>query len=456
VSIVWEILIVLLLLLANGVFAMSEMAIISARKARLQERANRGDARARAALELANTPHRFLSAVQIGITLIGILAGAFSSATIAKALAASLKRIPALAAYSDALAVGIVVVCLTYLSMVIGELVPKRLALNYPERIARAVAGPMRGLATIASPAVRLLTASTDLVLRLLGVRPSTEPPVTEDEIEVLIEQGTQAGVFEESEQDMMTSVLRLGDRSISTLMTPRQDIAWLDIDDSPNEIRRKITESTHSRFPVGHGSLDVILGIVHAKDLLVSSLCGQPTDLKATMQRALFVPEAKPALEVIELFRESRTHLALVIDEYGGLLGLVTINDILEGIVGDMPMAGEPLEPSAIEREDGSWLLDGLLPPDELQEILKTELPEDTRGYYQTLGGFVMSYLGRIPTSADHFTWGRFRFEVVDMDGHRVDKVLVTPVEATPSAGASPGDSAEQTSHQDTKDTED
>ena len=438
-SIVWEILIVILLLLANGVFAMSEMAIISARKSRLQERANRGDARARAALELANTPHRFLSAVQIGITLIGILAGAFGSATIAETLAAGLKRIPLLAPYDHPIAVGIVVVCTTYLFMVIGELVPKRLALNNPERIARAVAGPMRGLSTIAGPAVRLLTGSTDLVVRLLGVRPSTEPPVTGDEIEVLIEQGTQAGVFEEAEQDMMTSVLRLGDRSISTMMTPRQDIAWLDVDDPPDEIRRKITESTHSRFPVGHGSLDVILGIVHAKDLLVSSLCGQPTDLKATMQRALFVPEAKPALQVIELFRESRTHIALVIDEYGGLLGLVTINDILEGIVGDMPMAGETVEPSAIQREDGSWLLDGLLSLDELQEILQIELPEVTRGYYQTLGGFVMTHLGRIPMSADHFEWGRFRFEVVDMDGHRVDKVLVTPVQAMPPADAPP-----------------
>lgn len=435
-SIVWKILIVLLLLLANSVFAMSEMAIVSARKARLQDRANRGDARARAALELAETPQRFLSAVQIGITLIGILAGAFSSATIAEALAASLKRIPALAPYSDALAVAIVVVCITYLSIVIGELAPKRLALSYPEQIARAVAGPMRGLTTVAAPAVRLLTASTDLVIRLLGVRPSAEPPLTEDEPEVLIEQGTQAGVFEEAEQDMMTAVLRLADRPISAMMTPRQDIAWLDVDDSPDEIRHKVTGSTHSRFPVGRGSLDVVLGIVQSKDLLVSSLCGEPTDLKAAMQRPLFVPETKPALEVIELFRESRTHIALVIDEYGGLLGLVTIYDILEGIVGDLPTAGEPLEPSAIQREDGSWLLDGLLSPDELQEI-KIELPEETQGYYQTLGGFVMTHLGRIPTSADHFTWGRFRFEVVDMDGHRVDKVLVTPIEVAPSVGA-------------------
>ena len=443
-SIVWEILIVILLLLANGVFAMSEMAIVSARKARLQERANRGDTRARAALELANAPHRFLSAVQIGITLIGILAGAFGSATIATTLATSLERVRFLGPYHHTIAVGIVVVAITYLSMVVGELVPKRLALNNPERIARAVAGPMRALSTIAAPAVRLLTASSDLVFRLLRVRPSTEPPVTEDEIEVLIEQGTQAGVFEEVEQDMMTSVMRLGDRPISAMMTPRQDIVWLDVDDTPDEIRRKIAESTHTRFPVGHGSLDVILGIVRAKDLLVNSLCGQTTDLKATMQRALFVPEAKPALEVIELFRESRTHIALVIDEYGGLLGLVTINDILEGIVGDMPMAGETSEPSAIQREDGSWLLDGLLPLDELQDILKIELPEEMRGYYQTLGGFVMTHLGRIPVSADHFTWGRFRFEVMDMDGHRVDKVLVTPIEAIPSTNVSVGGQAQ------------
>jgi putative hemolysin len=434
-----EILIILLLIVANGVLAMSEIAIVSSRKSRLEERANRGDARARAALDLANAPNEFLSAVQIGITLVGILAGAFGGATIADTLAAELERVPALAPYSHAVAVGAVVVCITFLTLVIGELTPKRLALSNPERIASAVAVPMRWLTKITSPVVHLLTFSTDLSLRFLGVRPSTEPPVTEEEIQVLFEQGTRAGVFEEAEQDMVEGVLRLGDRQISTMMTPRTEIVWFDVDDSPQDIRDKIINSAHSRFPVAQGSLDKILGVVQTKDLLTRSLTGQPVDLRSVLQRPLYVPETKPVLDVIELFRETRMHLALVIDEYGGLVGMVTINDILEGIVGDMPTLGELAEPEAIMREDGSWLLDGLMPADELTDLLQIVLPEESRGDYQTVGGFVMAQLGRIPSAADHFEWGRLRFEVVDMDGHRVDKVLVAPVPPPSPAAENP-----------------
>jgi putative hemolysin len=291
------------------------------------------------------------------------------------------------------------------------------------------MAVPMRWLTRLAAPIVHLLTFSTDLVLGALGVRPSTEPPVTEEEIQVLFEQGTRAGVFEEAEQDMVESVLRIGDWQISAMMTPRTEIIWLDVDDPPAEIRRKIAESAHSRFPVAQGSLDMILGVVQTKDILLSSLTGQPIDLKAVLQHPLYVPETKPVLDVIELFRETRTHIALVIDEYGGLMGMVTINDILEGIVGDLPVMGELAQPSAVRREDGSWLLDGLLPVDEFQDLLQIELPEESRGYYQTVGGFVMAQLGRIPSASDHFEWGCFRFEVMDMDGHRVDKVLVAPI---------------------------
>jgi len=325
-----EILVIFLLFIANGIFAMSEIAVVSAKKVRLQERANKGNIGARAALELANAPEDFLSSVQIGITLIGILMGALGGGTLAQALAAGLKRVPLLSPYSEAFGVGIVVVCLTYLSLVIGELAPKRLALNSPERIASAVARPMRWLSVLTSPAVRLLTVSTDGLLRVLRVKPSAEPPVTEEEIQVLIEQGTQAGVFEEAEQDMVTGVFRLGDQQVSTIMTPRTEIVWLDLEDSPEETRRKITESAHTQFPVGQGSLDNILGVVQAKGLLTRCLAGQPLDLKAVFQRALLVPETKPVLQVIELFRESRMHIALVIDEYGGLQGMVTINDIL------------------------------------------------------------------------------------------------------------------------------
>jgi putative hemolysin len=427
-----EILIIFLLFIANGIFAMSEIAVVSARKVRLQERANKGDAGARLALKLANAPEDFLSSVQIGITLVGILMGALGGGTLAAAVAANLERVPLLGPYSQAFGVGIVVLSLTFLSLVIGELVPKRLALNSPERIASAMARPMRWMSVLASPAVRLLTVSTNVLLGILRVKPSTEPPVTEEEIQVLIEQGTQAGVFEEAEQDMVTGVFRLGDRQVSTIMTPRTEIVWLDLEDSPEETRRKITESAHTQFPVGQGSLDNILGVVKSKDLLTRCLAGQPpVDLKAVLQRPLLVPETKPVLQVIESFRESRKHIALVIDEYGGLQGMVTINDILEGIVGDLPAVGEA-PPGAVQREDGSWLLDGLMPVDEFREILQIgELPGEDRGYYHTLGGFVMTHLGRIPSAADYFEWDKLRFEVVDMDGRRVDKVLVTPVEA-------------------------
>lgn len=304
---IWEALVIILLLIANGVFAMSEIAIVSSRKARLQERADRGDAKARTALELANAPNEFLSTVQIGITLVGILAGAFGGATIAETLSKMLERIPWLSPYSEAIGVVVVVLCITYLSLIIGELVPKRLALNNPKQIASNIAGPMRGLSAITRPAVRLLTLSTNLILRVLGVRPSGEPPVTEEELEVLIEQGTRAGVFQEAEQDMMAGVLRLADRQVGVIMTPRTEITWLDVNDPPGELGRKIAESGHSRFPVSQDSLDNMVGIVQAKDLSTRLLAGQPVDLRAIAQPPLYVPETKPVLQVIELFRETR-----------------------------------------------------------------------------------------------------------------------------------------------------
>jgi putative hemolysin len=431
----FEMLFVFLLILANGLFAMAEIAIVASRKVRLQQRANEGDLRARAALELAETPNRFLSTVQIGITLIGILAGAYGGATIAHELAAQLERISFLAPYSHAISLGVVVLGIAYLSLILGELVPKRLALSNPERIACAVATPMRLLAVLAFPAVRLLSLSTEVVLRLLGVQPTAESPVTEEEIKVLIEQGTQAGVFEAAEQDMVERVFRLGDRHVGVLMTPRTEIVWLDVEDSSEEIQHRITSTVHSRFLVAQGALDQVLGIVHAKDLLARSLEGQPFDLKACLRQPLFVPESMRALKVLELFKQSGTHLALVVDEYGGIEGLVTLNDILEAIVGDLPSIDEPAEPPVVQREDGSWLLDGMLPVDEIKELFQlAQLPGEEAGTYQTLGGMVMSHLGRIPSAADHFEWAGLRFEVMDMDGHRVDKVLVAPVETPPS----------------------
>jgi putative hemolysin len=431
-TLTFEILFILLLIIANGVFAMSELAIASARKARLQQWANEGNARARTALELANDPNRFLATTQIGITLIGTLAGAYGGATIAEELAGQLRLIPWLAPYSDAIGLGIAVLGISYFSLIIGELAPKRLALHNPERIASAVGVPMHALSVLASPVVRLLSASTEVVLWVLRIRPSKEPPVTEEEIKHLIDQGTQAGVFEEAEQDMVKGVFRLGDRQVRALMTPRTDVVWLDLDDSPEENRRKITDNVPSRFPVCQGSLEDIRGVVQVKDLFAHSLEGQSIDLKAHLREPLFVPESISALKVLELFKESGMHIALVIDEYGHIQGLVTLNDILEAIVGDIPSAGEPVELQAVQREDGSWLLDGMFPVEKFKALFHIKnFPGEEKSGYQTLGGFVMMYMERIPSAGEHFEWGELRFEVMDMDGNRVDKVLVTPVQA-------------------------
>jgi putative hemolysin len=428
-SLMFEALVIFLLIILNGVFAMSEMAVVSARKSLLQQWAEAGDAKARTALELANAPNQFLSTIQIGITLIGILAGAFGGATIARDFSAWLDDVPLLAPYSRALSLAIVVTITTYLSLIVGELVPKRMALNNPERLAAALASPMRALSRVAYPVVHLLGRSTEFVLRMLGMKPSTESPVTEEEIRALIEEGARAGTLEEAEREMVERVFRLGDRRIGAVMTPRPEIIWLDRNAPPEAIRGTITRSAHSRFLVAQGSLDNVLGVVHAKDLLVHSLGEQAVDLTTTLQQPLYVPESMRAVKVLELFKQSGTHIALAIDEYGGIQGLVTPNDILESIVGDLPTAGEVAEPLALQREDGSWLLDGMLPVDEFKALFHLgPLPGEEQAVYHTVAGFVIMQLGRIPTAADCFEWEGLRIEVVDMDGNRVDKVLVTP----------------------------
>jgi len=432
-SLVIEILFVLLLVITNGLFAMSEIAVLSARKVRLQQRAAAGDRGAGVALELASTPNRFLSTIQIGITLIGILAGAFGGATIAEELAAELSRVRGLAPYSEAIGVTVVVAGTTYLSLVVGELTPKRIALNNAERIASAVAPAMRTLSRLMAPAVRLLSLSTEALLSILGARSSVETPVTEEEVRLMIEQGTRVGVFMPAEQRMMKQVLRLDDLTVDALMIPRPEVIWLDLDDTPGEILRKVGASSHSQFPVARGDLDHVVGLVYAKDLLAQALSGRPLDLQAALQPAPFVPESVLALEVLERFREARAQVVLVIDEYGGFQGLMTLNDILEAIVGDFPLPHEEAELEVVQREDGSWLMDGRLLVDEVKEVLQLEeLPFEGEGHYQTLGGLMMAYLGHIPSAGDHFEWGGFRFEVVDMDGRRVDKALVAPLDAS------------------------
>jgi putative hemolysin len=426
----FQIFIVLLLIIANGLFSMSEMAVVSARKTRLVELAERGDAKARAALKLANSPNQFLSTVQVGITLIGILAGAFGGATLSANLAAGIARIPLLAPYSQAIGFGLVVLLTAYLSLILGELVPKRLALNNPERIAATVSVPMQSVAGLAYPIVTLLTTSTELVLRLLGANhPSDEPLVTEEEIKVMVRQGTEAGTFEAAEQDMVERVFRLADQRVSALMTPRLDVVWLDLNDPVEVNRQKMIDSRHSRFPVCQDSLDMLLGVAHVTDMLARSLSGESFELTAILRQPLYIPESTHALKMLELFKQSSTHIALVVDEYGVLQGVVTLNDVMEVIIGDVPFADKPYESPAVQREDGSWLLDGMLPIEKLKELFDLEdLPGEERDNYQTLGGFIVTQLGRIPAASDHFEWENVRFEVMDMDGNRVDKVLLVP----------------------------
>lgn len=424
-----ELVFIVVLILANGVFALSEIAVVSARKARLQQRANEGDAKAQAALELANAPNDFLATVQVGITLVGILAGAFSGATIAEEIGGYLGTlVPALAPYSETIGLLIVVAVVTYLSLIIGELVPKQIGLNAPEQIASVMAPPMRTLSRIAQPLVRFLSFSTGVVLKLLRVQPSNEAAVTEEEIKVMLDQGTQTGTFDKVERAMVDRVFRLGDLQIGSVMTPHTEIVWLDVHDSPAAVRHKITTSRHSRFPVADGSLDNVLGIVRANDLLTRSLANEPFDLRAALQAPLYVPETTSALRTLQLFRESGVHVALVIDEYGGLQGLVTINSFLGEIISDVFLPYEQTDPQAVQRADGSWLLDGLIMVDEFKTLLQIkDLPGEQAGMYRTLGGFVMTQIGHIPTVADSFEVSDYRFEVVDMDGYRVDKVLIT-----------------------------
>ena len=432
-----EVVLIGALILLNAILAMSEAALVASRKTKLHQRANAGDKASQTALSLISDPNTFLSTIQIGITLIGVLSGAVGGATVSELLAAKFSNIPLLEPYSEALALVIVVMVITILSLWLGELVPKRLALHHPEQIARVVAGPMVLFSKVFSPAVKILGASTDFVLRLFGVKASTEPPITEEEFQVLLDQGTQAGVFEEAEQDMVEGVFSLGEQRVYSLMTPRTEIVWLDIENSIEEIRRKIAENEVSRFPVRQDTLDVILGIVKARDLLLASLSGEQIRLKQILKPAFYIPETMSASRALEIFKEKGTEMLLVIDEFGGLQGLLTVNDIIEEIVGEIELE----EPQATQRQDGSWLLDGMLEVDEFKEIFNLPaLPHEQE--YETLSGFVMISLGRVPQTADQFEWHGLRFEVIDMDGRRVDKVLVTTLPQKPLATVEPRES--------------
>jgi putative hemolysin len=437
-SAAFQIAVIVFLILLNGFFAMSETALVSSRKARLRQRAEEGDGGARAALELADSPNRFLSTVQIGISLIGVLAGAFGGATLAEPLAGALRSVPALAPYAGPIAFGAVVVAITYLSLILGELVPKRLALNGAEVVASRVSGPMRLISVITSPAVWFLSASTEAVLWLLRARSGSVSPVSEQEVEILMEEGARAGVFEEEERDLVRRALRLDDRPVRELMTPRPKVAWLDADDPPEEVLRRAREAGHSYFPVARGELDDLLGIASVKDAWARQAVGEPVDLLGSLRRSPLVPEGAPATDALEAFKRFGLPVALVIDERGDIEGLVTLTDLLAALVGEVPDEDEPAEEAIVSREDGSWLVDGLLAADGLKEQLGIRrLPREEEADYQTVGGMVMDALGRVPEEGDRFEWEGYSFEVVDMDGRRVDKVLVAPVRNTDPAEA-------------------
>lgn len=418
-----ELLLIFFLLFLHSLLSMTETALLSLPKARLQGKLDE-DRNVKLILNLLENPNRFLSAIQIGITLTDLLMGAIGGATLARYLEQSLPSIPWLAPYRQSFALAMIVLTTTYLSLVLGELVPKRLGLTYNERIARWTIVPFRLFLFLFAPLVRLLSFSTDLFLRLFGIHAFEEQPVTEEEIRVLLDQGTQAGVFEESEQEMVSGVFQLHDQRVYSLMTPRSEIVWLDVQDSIEEIKRKILESPFSRFPVCRDDLDNVLGIVKARDLLLPFFENRPIRLEECVQPIAFIPETTLASRALEIFKESGREMLLVVNEFGSIQGLITLNDLLSEIVGEL--GGE--EAQAIQRQDGSWLLDGMLPVDDFKELFSlSHLPHEEE--YETLGGFIMTLLGRIPQVADRLEWHNLRFEIMDMDGRRVDKVLVTTI---------------------------
>lgn len=422
-----NVLIIVVLILVNGLFSMSEMAVVSSRKPKLQKLAEDGNRRAANALALAQDPNRFLSTVQVGITLVGVGSGAFGAASLAGPLSSGLDRIGVPSGVSYPVSFGVLIVLITYASLVIGELVPKRVALNDPEGIAMGIAGLMSRVSRVATPLVKLLSISTEGLLRLVGAKQSDDPPVSEEEINSLLQQGADAGVFEASEQAIVENLFWLGDQYVSSIMTPRRDIGWVEVDSDAATLKAHLEAYSYSRILVCHENLDHIIGMVHTRDLLKGCMEGEKLDLEAASKKPLFVPETLPVLKLLEQYRESGTHVAVVVNEYGHTEGLVTLNDVLEGLVGDLPEPDELNSPYMTLRDDGSYLLDGLLEVDDLKELLNVKtLPREDDSDFRTLGGFVIAYLDRIPEAADSFEAEGWRFEVMDMDGSRVDKLLV------------------------------
>ena len=432
---IWQALfIVLLLILVNGFFALSELALVSSRRARLQQYAEEGRRGAAAAIKLVDDPTGFLSAVQVGITLVAILLGAYGEATLAAPLAAELATVPFIGNNASAVATGIVIVSIAFVSLIAGELVPKRLALRNPERLACIVAPSMRLLSRIALPVIWLLRQITEFALRIFAAPAAEDPRMTEEEVKTLIAEGTEAGIFAPAEREMLEGVLRIADRTARSIMTPRPDLVWLDLDESTDVAVRTISESGHSRFPLARDDVDNIIGIVQAKDLFEMSLKGGTLDLRSAARDPIYVHEGIPILKLLESFRASTVHMAVVLDEHGTVQGIVTPTDILVAIAGDLPEREGEDEPSAVMRADGSWLLDGQMPVYEVERRLAVKGLSAIDEEYTTLAGFVLTQLGHIPVPGEAFDWHNWRFEVVDLDGRRIDKVL---------ASARPGEAA-------------
>jgi putative hemolysin len=418
-----EILIIIGLILINGLFSMAEIALVSARKARLETQAAKGDVKAKQALELANHPDTFLSTVQIGITLIGILTGIFSGQKLTSDIAAWFQQFPSVAKYSNGIATTIVVILVTYLSLVLGELLPKRIGLNNPEKIAKNVAKPMRVVSWLTHPFIWLLTKSTNIIVKIFNLKGS-DNSVTEEEIKAIISEGTEHGAIEEAEQEIIERVFHLGDRNITSLMTHRSDIVWLDMNLKVKDARAIITEDVHTVYPVCDGTIDNIKGIVSIKDIYIS----EPSmPIAEIMKPAMYVPENNSAYQVLEFFKTTKAHYCFIVDEYGSVEGMITFFDILEAIVGDTPETGDE-DYELVEREDGTLLVDGQLPfYDLLSRLNKTEWLNEGEGDFDTVAGFILHELQRIPATGDHMEWKGVKFEIMDMDGHRIDKVLIT-----------------------------
>ena len=431
-----QILTLLILIVINGLFSMTEMAVVSSRRARLQSSQDSGDKRAKTVLDLLDNPNDFFSTIQIAISLIGVITGAIGAQSFSHYLRDILMQVSWLKNIAQPLSVLLISLLITYFSLVIGELIPKRIATNNPEKIAMSMCGPIKVLATVFLPIVRILSLSTEAGLKLFGIRENEDSSVSEDEIKVMIEQGKQDGVFEENEQDIVETVFKMSDRTVETLMTPRTELPWIDLEEPLEESLKEIAESTYHYFPLVRGNPDDVIGVISSKALLDAYIRHEDIDLEKLAEPPLFVPESKPALSLLDDLKVSESNFAVVLDEYGGFSGMITPYDLLNELVGNVTNIGD--EPNDEEdiliRGDGSWSFDGMVDIEEFKETIGVrELPDEARVGYQTLAGFILSYTGAIPSAGDNFDWNNFHFEIVDMDGLRIDRIFVSRIDPDP-----------------------